>query len=237
MKILTRIMVWDLPIRAFHWLFAICYSAATTIALFADQNDSLFPYHAIFGLVVGFMLLLRIVYGFIGTKYARFDNFLFKPRTLLDYLLNVLLGKPPKFVGHNPGSAYAIYAMFILISATVISGIILSEVKDSNSSLHELLVDFMLSILVLHVLGVLVHSFQHKENIIAVMIHGYRQTDSDVGIKTSRKLVFLVFIFLAGLWSYGLLKNYNASTKSINLPILGSELHIGVIENEYEGIR
>jgi hypothetical protein len=67
----SRALVWDLPVRLFHWLFAGGFIAAAIIALVLGDDSLLFPFHAIIGLVLVFLVVLRVIWGFIGSRYAR----------------------------------------------------------------------------------------------------------------------------------------------------------------------
>ena len=75
---MPRVLIWDLPTRIFHWLLTIGFFAAAAISLAADDDSSLFSAHMILGIVLGVMVMLRIVWGFVGTQHARFTSFLFR---------------------------------------------------------------------------------------------------------------------------------------------------------------
>lgn len=111
----SRALVWDLPVRVFHWLFAGGFIAAATIALLLGDDSPLFPYHAIIGLVLVFLVLLRVIWGFIGSRYARFSAQPYNPRALATYVGSALIGRAKRYVGANPGSAYAALAMMLLV--------------------------------------------------------------------------------------------------------------------------
>ncbi|MEZ6193837.1 MAG: cytochrome b/b6 domain-containing protein, partial [Phycisphaerales bacterium] len=123
---MARILVYDLPVRLFHWLLAIGFLSAFAIAQFADEHGGLFPYHMIIGLVLGLMLILRIVWGLIGSRNARFGSFLFGPSDVIAYFKGVLVGGGRRYAGHNPGSSYAIFAMLAVTLMVVISGLLIS---------------------------------------------------------------------------------------------------------------
>lgn len=69
---MSRVLIWDLPTRLFHWLFAVGFLIAFGIAQFGDEHDPFFPYHAIIGVILAAMLLFRLIWGVIGTRHARF---------------------------------------------------------------------------------------------------------------------------------------------------------------------
>ena len=103
----TQQRIWDLPIRLWHWILTGSLIAAAVIALALGEHSSLFPYHSILGLVMGLMVVLRLIWGVIGTRHARFASLAFSPGALFSYLRGVAFGGAPRFPGHNPGAAYA----------------------------------------------------------------------------------------------------------------------------------
>ena len=111
---MSKILVWDLPARVFHVLFGAGLITAFVIAQFAGEHSRLFPYHMVLGIVLGIMLVLRVVWGFVGTKYSRFGSLLFGPKALLQYLKSALTSRGQHYTAHNPGSSYAILAMLSL---------------------------------------------------------------------------------------------------------------------------
>jgi cytochrome b len=76
---MPRVLIWDLPTRMFHWLLTIGFFISAAISVTADDDNPLFSVHMIVGIVLGVMVLLRIVWGFVGTRHARFTSFLFSP--------------------------------------------------------------------------------------------------------------------------------------------------------------
>ncbi len=105
---MLRVLIWDLPTRLFHWLFAFGFGIAAMLALGLGEDSRLFPYHAIIGLTLAAMVVMRILWGVIGSRYARFGSFLFKPSDVARYMGGVLTGRGRRHAGHNPGSAYLV---------------------------------------------------------------------------------------------------------------------------------
>lgn len=229
-----KILIWDLPIRFFHWFLVIGFFSASIIALgFGDDNQN-FAYHAIIGLILFFMVILRILYGFLGTTYARFKSFLFHPKELFGYLKSALLRNDIPYLGHNPGSAYAIFFMLALIIGIGITGIQLGLGNENLKELHEIFVYVMLGIVSLHIIGVTFHVFRHRENIIASMIHGKKISNSQAGIGSSRIVILIIFLSFLSLFTFDLLSSYRAINKTIVVPIIGAQLQIGESETKQE---
>ncbi len=223
-------LIWDLPTRLFHWLLTAGFIAAAMIALLTEGDGSLFPWHAIIGLALALMVVLRVMWGFFGTRHARFTSFLFGPGAVIAYLKEAFGGGGKRHIGHNPGSAYAIFAMLALVLGISISGIMLSLGYKDLKEAHELMTYSMIAVVVAHVAGVIFHSIRHRENITMSMISGKKDCDSSFAIASARPMVAALVLLMLGTWTYGLVKNYSASAKTTTIPLLGTSLQLG--ENE-----
>jgi cytochrome b len=223
-------LIWDLPTRIFHWLLTAGFIAASLISFLADGESNVFPYHAIIGLVLALMVVLRVIWGIIGTKYARFSSFLFGPRSVMDYLKGAVLGGGTRHIGHNPGSSWAIFAMLALVLGISGTGILLSLGNEAFKEAHELMSYAMIAVVVAHVLGVIIHSVRHRENVTLSMVNGKKNCEPSFGIASARPIAAAVFLCLLGLWTLGLVANYNAAAKTTTIPLLGTNLQLG--ENE-----
>jgi hypothetical protein len=95
----------------------------------------------------------------------------------------------------------------------------------------------MVGVVIAHVLGVVLHTIRHRENIVASMIHGRKDADPAEGIRSSHPVAATVFLLVAGAWSFGLVRNFDPTTQTTKLPILGTALQIGEVENESSGVR
>jgi cytochrome b len=229
---MPRTLVWDLPVRVFHWLLAGGFTAAALIAFLTDDEGALFPYHAMIGLTLAFLVVLRIVWGFVGTRHARFSSFLFGPRAVVEYLWGAVSGRGKRFAGHNPGAAYAILAMLGLVLGLAVTGVMMGRGNKSVKEVHELMAWSMLVVVGVHIVGVLLYTLRYHENITRAMIDGYAPADPSQGIRSARPLAAAVLIALTGLWATGLCRSYNAGSRAASFPLLGS-LQLG--ESEHEG--
>ena len=231
----SRILVWDRATRLFHWTLAGGFIAAATISLVLGDDSPLFPYHAIVGLTLVLMVGLRVAWGVVGTRYARFGSFAFGPSAIIEYSRGVLTGKGMRHIGHNPGSSLAIFLMLAIILGLGTTGFMLGTGNESVKEIHELLSYSMLGVVAVHILGVIIHSVRHRENITASMIHGHKVAEASDAISSARPLIAATFLLIAGLWALGLVRNYNPATQTTTLPLLGTVLQLG--ENENEGGR
>ena len=166
----SRILVWDLPLRVFHWLLAISFAGA----LLTAESERVRDVHVLLGYTVIGLLGFRILWGFLGTRHARWSSFAYGPKAVLSYLRSLLTRNPIHYVGHNPAGSWVIYVMLVLGLVTGISGYgVYTDVGGKwIESLHEGAADAMLALVLVHVAGVVVSSLVHRENLVAAMLTG-----------------------------------------------------------------
>ncbi len=234
-------LIWDLPIRLWHWLFAGLLLAAGLIAFGLDEHSSLFPYHSLLGLVLGFLIVLRLIWGVIGTRHARFGSLPLAPRALLSYLRGIALGHAPRSSGHNPAAAYATIAMLILTVAICGSGIALSRGYKGLKETHEACVYAIFAVAAAHILGLVLHTIRHREPIALSMIHGKKLAGPEHAIGSSRPMTALAFLMLAGVWTILIVRSYDPATRISTIPFTSFQLNLGDAEgpegSEFEGDR
>lgn len=196
----TRILVWDLPLRVFHWLLALSFAGAFLTA----ESERLRDVHAALGYTVVGLLAFRLVWGVVGSRYSRFASFAFGPRAVLAYLRTLLAGRPAHHVGHNPAGSWVIYAMIVLGIVAGATGHAVNNEAGGRwlESLHEGAANAMLTLVLVHVAGVVVGSFAHRENLPLAMVTGYKAGQASDAIGGTRWVtaVALVSIVLM-LWS------------------------------------
>lgn len=197
---MKRILVWDIPTRIGHWLLVTVF----ILSFITGDSEVQRLRHVAAGYAVAGILVFRIFWGIAGTRYARFTSFLFSPREVVAYLGGLLKGKPSHWLGHNPAGSYAIFTLILLGFATVTSGIAdYAEVGGERmETTHDVLSYTMLGMVVFHVLGVIVGSWAHRENLVRSMFNGYKQGESGEAIgsgKASWAIAPLVLAILASL--------------------------------------
>jgi cytochrome b len=230
---MNRVLIWDLPTRLFHWLLSAGFIAAAIIALALSDDSPLFPYHALIGLTIALMVCLRVIWGIAGTRYARFSTFIFGPAAVIEYMKSTLVGGGKRYIGHNPGSALAIFALLALVLAMAVTGIMMGQGNERVKDLHEILAWVSVVVAVVHVLGVALHTIRHRENITLSMIHGKKHAEPSDAITSAKPIIAVVFLAIAGAWAAGLVRNYNPAKQTTTLPLIGTALQLG--ENEIEG--
>lgn len=184
-----NIPVWDLLLRALHWGLAAGFTVA-----YATEDD-LMTVHTWSGYVVLTIITVRLVWGFLGPRYARWSHFIRAPGEILAYLADVTQSRADRYLGHNPAGGAMVVALMMSIAATGISGLALYGAQDLSGPLaglmssvppswgkileevHEVLANLALFLVLFHLIGVALTSVQHSENLIKAMITGRKRVD------------------------------------------------------------
>jgi cytochrome b len=229
---MSRILVWDLPTRLFHWLLAGAFFGAYGIAELADDDSRLFQMHMLLGLIVAFLVVLRLLWGLAGTRYARFGSFAFGLRALVGYLRDLFRRTGARHVGHNPGSAYAVYAMLLLPLGIAVSGLLLPTFKGLEEP-HEVMAHLMLVTAAVHVVGVIWHTIRHRENIALSMIDGKKEGEASQAIASSRPLAGAALVTLTAGWAFLVFAGHDAPARQLTL--FGQTVRLGEVKQEKGG--
>lgn len=207
MSAVERRMVWDLPVRIVHWtlLLAIIGSWTTN-----RLGPGYFTWHVVCGCTVIVLVTFRIVWGFVGTRYARFSSFVRGPRTVWSYLRGetAVAG----LVGHNPLGALSVVLMLLLLLGQGLTGLFANDAiantgplygwvsgntSDLLTSVHHKIFLALEVLIPLHILMVLFYRFGRRTDLIGPMISGYKsaaQLPPEAGIAGSRTLFALALV-------------------------------------------
>lgn len=199
-QVSRRILVWDLPTRLFHWLLVLSFAGAWLTA----ESERYRDLHVMLGYSLLGLIAFRLVWGFVGTRYARFKEFVRPPAAAMRYLKSLVSGKPEHYVGHNPAGAVAIVLLLLLGIASGISGWMTYNEMGGEwmEEGHELFSNLMLVVVGVHVIGVIVGSFAHRENLVRAMVTGIKYGEPEQGIQKKNLLpAMLLLLSMAGIWS------------------------------------
>lgn len=178
---LQRVLVWDVPTRVFHWTLALSFAGAYLTA----ESERYRDIHLALGYLMLGMIAFRLVWGLVGTAYARFASFAFKPAAVVQYLRSLRSPQPQHYVGHNPAGGVAIFLLLALGLVIGVSGLGLYwEFGDEDlfEELHEIAANLMLGLVFVHIAGVLLSSVLHRENLVRSMLTGYKTAEADAAI-------------------------------------------------------
>lgn len=196
------VQVWDPLIRLAHWALVAAFAVAY---LSAEEDTGPDPLHVWGGYVVGVIVVLRVAWGFVGPRHARFSDFVRRPIEASLYLRNLLLsGRARRYLGHSPAGGMMVVALLIFLGATVATGMVahgeqgkgpLASIAASTpvnpddasraekrpesvvGEVHGLLATITLVLVGLHIVGVAVASGVHRENLVLAMITGKKRRE------------------------------------------------------------
>ena len=197
-----RILVWDLPTRAFHWLLAVSFAGAFLTA----ESERYRDIHVTLGYTMLGLIVFRLVWGFVGTRYARFSSFPLSVRSVVRYFKSLFTLAPQHYPGHNPAGSWAIYAMLAMAMLAGATGYATYNEIGGEwlAELHEGVANAMLGLVLIHIGGVILSSLIHRENLVAAMLSGYKQGRLRDGIRTKHTFVAAALLVATlGYWAGG----------------------------------
>lgn len=182
----NEIKVWDIFVRVFHWSLV----ATFTIAYLTEEK--LLSLHVFAGYAVAGLIALRLLWGFVGTRYARFSDFVYRPAEVKAFLKDTVQLRAKRYIGHNPAGGAMILLMLASLVLTSITGAALYGIEESAGplamlgqshalpegpmeGLHEFFANLTLLMVAIHVVGVLVESLIHHENLLKSMLTGVKR--------------------------------------------------------------
>lgn len=167
------IEVWDPFVRVFHWSLAGLFLAAYA------TGDDVRQTHIALGYTIAALIALRIVWGFVGPRHARFTDFVCSPRAVFAYLRDVALFRAPRYLGHNPAGGAMIVALLVMLVACSITGYMMTtdafRGAEAVEEIHEGFAIGTVGLIAFHLLGVLISSLGHGENLVKSMITGRKR--------------------------------------------------------------
>ena len=244
---MQRILIWDIPTRLFHWTLAVSFA----VAWLTSESDEWLGVHVFFGYLMLGMVAFRVLWGLVGTHYARFSSFWFGPNDALTYLRQVMKGHAQRHIGHNPTGSAAIYLLLLLTVVVGLTGFFTLGTEEQQGAaagwlsvaqgrtfkkLHEAFAIGMLLLVIGHIAGVVIESVLHKENLARSMVTGTKLAPNGaVSVKPRILIAVLMLILVAsfGVWwfSYALHapieKQFGRPSGSISrpsVPFVGTKL-------------
>ncbi len=172
------VRVWDPLVRLFHWVTVLCFAGAYVF----EEPRSL---HKTLGLTLAAALVLRVIWGFIGSEHARFGDFVPGPARFFGYLSDMVAGRERRYLGHNPAGGAMVIALMLMLAVTAGSGWYLTTDagfgSDTIEELHGAAANLTLGLVCLHVGGVILASLRHGENLARAMVTGQKRAEQDGG--------------------------------------------------------
>ncbi len=185
------VRVWDPLVRLFHWSLAASFMIA-----FLTEDD-LLVVHVWAGYTIFGLILVRLIWGFMGPRHARWSDFVKEPGEIMAYLKDAVRFRASRHLGHNPAGGAMVVALLVSLAATGLTGLAVYGAQELSGPLvpmlsglsegwahlledgHEILANLTLLLVVLHLAGVAFASLQHRENLVRAMITGLKRSETE----------------------------------------------------------
>jgi cytochrome b len=160
-------------VRLFHWSLVVTFTIAWL------TGDELKRVNEWAGYAIVGLLVIRILWGFVGTTYARFGNFLYRPSTVMRFLIDTARFRAKRYLGHNPAGGAMVAALMTILAVTTTTGIMMTSDAywgvEWVEDVHEIAANLAIALVGLHLAGVFVASAEHRENLVGAMITGRKR--------------------------------------------------------------
>ncbi len=215
----TKKLIWDLPVRLFHLAVILLIPAAWYTVEISNNMD----HHFLIGYTLTSLVAFRLIWGFIGSRYARFSNFIYHPKEIIRYAKSLFSNKPHDqgYTGHNPLGGISVVSLLLLLTVQIVTGLCANdeyyyfgpfsgyidfELTGTLTEIHKLSFDILFGFIILHIVAVLFYWLVKKQNLIISMITG-KKNDEDgslIAIKNSRLIFAIILITVCALAVYGI---------------------------------
>jgi cytochrome b len=213
-------LVWDLPLRLFHWLLVLCMTASW---ITAELGFDWMQIHMYLGYTTLGLLLFRIIWGFVGPRHARFASFLQGPSGIWRYAKGLAAGTMIQTVGHNPLGGIMVIVMLVLVGFQAATGLFATDdivwtgpyngavseaTAERLTSLHQLNFNIILAAVALHLMAIAFYFLVKKQNLVGAMVHGRKlavHVPADEAISRSELVKAVIVIALSAALVYWLI--------------------------------
>lgn len=195
----AQVLVWDAPVRVFHWLTVLCFAGAWLTA----ESERWRLAHVTLGYTLAGLVVFRLLWGLVGTKHARFVNFVRGPAAVMAHVRELVKGQVEHPAGHNPAGALAIVALLGLAVAVSASGWALFDGPGGEwlEDAHEAAASLMLALVGVHVAAVALSSWLGRDKLLRAMVTGRKPVAPAEGIRHAwRSVAALMVVAVLGFW-------------------------------------
>lgn len=215
----NKSLVWDLPLRLFHWLFVL---SILGLWYTSEQEGDMVEQHMQLGYFTLGLLVFRIVWGIVGPKHARFKQFIPSPAKLISYIKSVKQGQSPYMPGHNPLGSLMVVLMIVLVTLQAVSGLFINDdifssgpyygvygadIEKVMSIIHHNVFDYLLGAIALHLLAIGFYWRVKKQNLVIPMITGKKSSEeikAEDTIPSSRIILAIIIAIAVAAFIYWL---------------------------------
>ncbi|MEN6541912.1 cytochrome b/b6 domain-containing protein [Parvibaculum sp.] len=171
----ATVRVWDPLVRIFHWSLVAAFAIAWA------TGDELQSVHETTGYAIAALVAIRVVWGLVGSTHARFSDFIYRPSTVIRYLVDTMMFRAKRYIGHNPAGGAMVMALLAMLAALCGTGILMTTDAfwgvEWVEEVHEALANLALILVGLHIAGVFAASIEHRENLVRAMFTGRKRAE------------------------------------------------------------
>jgi cytochrome b len=224
--------IWDLPTRIFHWTLVLL--VAINLFLIGPRGGFQTIFHFVAGYAIAGLLLFRLVWGFVGSPRSRFADFLRRWPVVKAYLDRLIRFDPPHSVGHNPLGGWMIAVLLTTLTGMIVTGLFAAGRRAAGPlaasiplpmtvilrDLHSLLSNFLIALIVAHILGVIVEWFLTGDNLVKAMITGRKKLPAETAAREGKiapawRAALLALVSLALVADLSLSTNYSRTRTTL----------------------
>ena len=206
---MNRILVWDLPLRLFHWLLLLL---VVTSFVSAKIGGNAMQIHMLSGYAVLALLLFRILWGFLGGTHARFASFVRSPVAVIAYLRGLTRNDAEHHLGHNPAGAWSVILMLLALLIQTATGLFANDdiategplaklvskaLSDRITGVHHLNLWLLYALIGTHLAAIAFYLFHKRENLVTPMLTGFKQSAVAAGAAHRAGRLWLAALLLA----------------------------------------
>lgn len=205
-----RIRLWDLPTRLFHWLLALGVAAAL---ITGQLGGNLIDWHGRIGIGIAGLIVFRLVWGLVGSTYARFSQFMPTPASIQAYLAGQWRGE-----GHNPLGALAVLGLLAVLLVQVVTGlfgnddiafvgplfnVVSKDLSDRLTGVHHLISNIVIALVGLHIAAIVFYARARKRNLVKPMLTGWKDNGEGESARGGSLIALIVALLIAAAAIYG----------------------------------
>ncbi|WP_044416566.1 cytochrome b/b6 domain-containing protein [Halarcobacter anaerophilus] len=227
----NKTYVWSFLGRLSHWMLVFSFFGCYITSFY----ENLLTLHIAIGITVFGMLLMKIVWGLIGPKYARWSDFSFSVDALKHYFLEKIHNRYRDInPGHNPASSWFAFLVTWIGILCCLSGFFLYGIQEARGifsflnenyisksyildNIHVFLVYILLLMIFAHISGVLIEQFYHKTDMVMAMVSGYKRAKGeDIKITLRTKVlgtIYIVLVIFVSFYTYYVPENIVTKSK------------------------
>lgn len=204
-------LLWDLPTRLFHWVLTLCLVGSW---ITAEAGFDWTEVHFVLGYTSLSLILFRVVWGFVGTRHARFANFLVGPSAVLASCRQLFSRKPTAAVGHSPIGGWSVLLMLLLVGVQATTGLFISDdifyagpyngvvsssLAGTLASIHHTNFVVLQVVVSIHILAIIWYAAGKRSNLLKPMLSGRNPALGDTHVYSSQLRRALLVITVVGI--------------------------------------